>query len=261
MGLFDKITKSIETVGRNVSHEMQRREDTAYLKENILDRFDIRQLKNCCRYYKIGEPNPTEYNWSTGNANKVRLTKAHWIEHVQKKVSLDDIKDYAKKQRISISDVVKEENVLAAQREQIINPTATPAIDIIYPPGTPSKLLQDIIAEIEAFQPAKAYKEESLYQVELNGWLKSKFPSAAIEIQTGYSRPDIVVDDVAIEIKGPTKARDLDTILDKCHRYLQNHDHLIVVLFDVDVKADRYAEWLDSVKTHFPEVPVIRKDF
>lgn len=258
MGFFDKISKSIETAGRKVSYEVQRREDETYLKENVLDRFDIRQLKNCCRYYKIGDPNPTEYNWSTGNSNKVRLTKAHWIEHVRKKVSLDDIKDYAKKQRISISDVVKEENNLATQRAQIINPAATP--DIIEP-STHSKLLQDVIAEIEAFQPAKAYKEESLYQVELNGWLKSKFSSAAIEIQTGYSRPDIVIDDIAIEIKGPTKARDLDTILDKCHRYLQNHDHLVVVLFDVDVKADRYVEWLDSVKTHFPDVPVIRKDF
>ena len=258
MGLFDKISKSIETVGKNVSYERQRREDETYLKENILNRFDIRQLQNCCRYYKIGEPNPTEYNWSTGNSNKVRLTKAHWIEHVRKKVSLDDIKDYAKKQRISISDVVKEENTLATQRAQIINPTATP---VIIEPSAHSKLMLNIIGEIEAFQPAKAYKEESHYQVELNGWLKSKFPSAAIEIQTGYSRPDIVIDNVAIEIKGPTKAKDLDTILDKCHRYLQNHDHLVVVLFDVDVKADRYTEWLDSIKTHFPDVPVIRKDF
>lgn len=258
MGLFDKISKSIETVGKNVSYERQRREDEAYLKENILNRFDIRQLQNCSRYYKVGEPNPTEYNWSTGKTNKIRLTKAHWIEHVQKKVSLDDIKDYAKKQRISITDVVKEENTLTAQRAQIINPTVTP--DILEP-STHSKLLQRVIAEIEAFRPARAYKEESHYQVELNGWLKSKFPSAAIEIQTGYSRPDIVIDNVAIEIKGPTKARDLDTILDKCHRYLQNHDHLVVVLFDVDVKADRYAEWLDSIKTHFPDVPVIRKDF
>lgn len=258
MGFFDKISKSIETAGRKVSYEVQRREDETYLKENILDRFDIRQLKNCCRYYKTGEPDPTEYNWSTGNTNKVRLTKAHWIEHVRKKVSLDDIKDYAKKQRISISDVVKEENNLATQRAQIINPAAT--LDIIEP-SAHSELLRDVIAEIEAFQPAKAYTEEALYQVELNGWLKSKFSSAAIEIQTGYSRPDIVIEDIAIEIKGPTKARDLDTILDKCHRYLQNHDHLVVVLFDVDVKADRYAEWLDSVNSHFPDVPVIRKDF
>lgn len=255
MGLFDKISRSIDTVGKNVAYERQRRADVSYLKKSILERFDIRQLKNCCRYYKIGEPDPTKFNWGTGNLNKVRVTKEHWIEHVQRNVSLDDIKDYAKKQRINLSDIVREESTLAVQREQIIDPTAAP-----MPANNPG-LMQDIIREIEEFQPAKAYKEESLYQVELNGWLKSKFPSADIEIQTGFSRPDIVIDNVAIEIKGPTKAKDLTSVLDKCHRYLQNYDHLVVVLFDVDVQADRYSDWLDSVNTHFPDVPVIRKDF
>lgn len=258
MGLFDKISKSLDTVGKNISYESQKRKDSAYLKENILERFDIRQLKNCCRYYKVGEPDPTKFNWGTGNINKVKLTKAHWIEHVQRNVSLDDIKDYAKKQRINISDVVREEGELAVERAAIL--TGGP----VAPAPAPRRddpFLQSIIAAINQFQPSRAYSEEAHYQLELNGWLKSRFPSAAIEIQTGYSRPDIVVDNVAIEIKGPTKARDLNTIMDKCQRYLQNHDHLIVVLFNVDVAPDRYAEWLDGIQTHYPDVPVIRKDF
>lgn len=187
----------------------------------------------------------------------MKLTKAHWIEHVQRKVSLDEIKDYAKKQRINISDVVREEGELAVERAAILRDGAV-APDPARGPDDP--LLRSVIEAINEFQPARAYKEESHYQIELNGWLKSRFPSTDIEIQTGYSRPDIVVDNVAIEIKGPTKARDLNTIMDKCQRYLQNHDHLVVVLFDVDVKPDRYAEWLDGIQTHYPDVPVIRKD-
>lgn len=257
MGLFDKISKSIDTVGRNLSYENQKRKDVAYLKECILERYDIRQLKNCCRYYKLSEPDPTKFNWGTGNVNKVRLTKAHWIEYVQKNLSLDDIKDYARKQRITISDVLKEEGDLDIERAAILGivPTRDGTAE-----GIDDQFVQTIVAAINKFQPAKAYREESHYQIELNGWLKSQFPAAEIEIQTGYSRPDIVIDNVAIEIKGPTKTRDLNTVMDKCQRYLQNYDHLIVVLFNVDVPADRYIEWLDGITTHFPDVPVIRKD-
>lgn len=275
MGLFDKITKSIGAVEQRIAEENQKqkelaaqraiqREDRArlkkdllYLKECVLERLDIRQLKNCCRYYEIGEPDSTKYNWSTGNRNKIRLTKADWIEHIQDGVTLEDIKDYAKKQRINISDIIKEEEELALKRAAAMRGESIEPDLILYPEN---QILQSIIASINEFQPARAYKEESHYQIELNGWLKSRFPSAGIEIQTGYSRPDIVIDNVAIEIKGPTRARDLNTIMDKCHRYLQNHDHLIVVLFGVDVPADRYAEWLDGIQTHYPDVPVIRKD-
>lgn len=275
MGLFDKISKSIDAVEQRIASESQRqrarqkelaaqrqdranlKKDLQYLKECILERLDTRQLKNCCRYYEIGEPDPTKYNWSTGNRNKIRLTKTHWIEHIQDNLLLDDIKDYAKKQRINISDIIREEEELAlkraaAMRGEEIEPAPTP--------GPDDPFLQSIIASINEFQPARAYTEESHYQIELNGWLKSRFPSAAIEIQTGYSRPDIVVDNVAIEIKGPTRTRDLNTIMDKCHRYLQNHDHLIVVLFNVDVPSDRYADWLDGIETHYPDVLIIRKD-
>jgi len=257
MSIFNKISKSFKTVGRNISHESQRRKDLAYIKESILERFDIRQLRNCCRYYKIGEPDPTKFNWGTGNTNKVRLTKAHWIKHVQRNVSLDNIKDYAKKQRINISDIVREEEDLAGERAAILSGAP---VEPAEPSGPDDPFLQSVMAAINEFEPARAYSEEAHYQLELNGWLKSEFPSADIEVQTGYTRPDIVIDRVAIEIKGPTRARDLNTILDKCYRYLQNYDHLIIVLFDVNVKADRYAEWLDSIKTHFPDVPVIRKD-
>jgi len=69
-------------------------------------------------------------------------------------------------------------------------------------------LFNRVVKEIEKFTPAREkLGHEYNYQLNLHGWLKRKFPSAVIERQKGASRPDIVIDDIAIETKGPTGRR------------------------------------------------------
>lgn len=124
-----------------------------------------------------------------------------------------------------------------------------------------TNVFDDLISSIRDFNPLRVYNEEKYYQIELAGWLKSHFPNSFIdiEVQKGYSRPDIIVDNIAIEIKGPTSSKDLETIFGKCHRYLQDYPYLIVVLFTVQVAEDRYNDWEYGLKQHFPEVIVLRK--
>jgi len=121
------------------------------------------------------------------------------------------------------------------------------------------KLINQVISEIENFRPSRKYHNEFPYQVELVGYLKHKFPNADIEQQKGSSRPDIVVGDVAIEVKGPTKTQDLQTIADKCMRYYQHFGELVIVLFEVDVYEQRYDEWKKGINNTFPNVRIIRK--
>jgi len=113
---------------------------------------------------------------------------------------------------------------------------------------------------IEEFKPAKEkLKHEYNYQLNLHGYLKAKFPSAVIEKPKGSSRPDIVIDDIAIEIKGPTRENELKTIADKCMRYPQHFNNLIIVLFEVEVNQRRYDEWIRGMKRTFPQAIIIRK--
>lgn len=121
------------------------------------------------------------------------------------------------------------------------------------------KTINQVINEISNFKPARTYQNEYPYQLELLGYLKSKFPNADIEQQRGSSRPDIVVGDVAIEIKGPTRTEELKTIADKCMRYYQHFGELIIVLFEVQVYEPRYLEWEKGLKNTFPNVRIIRK--
>ena len=122
------------------------------------------------------------------------------------------------------------------------------------------KIINRVVEEIEKFKPFRKYKEEFPYQLDLARHLKSNFPDVDIEEQKGSSRPDIVVEDVAIEVKGPTRNKDLRTIADKCMRYYQHYGKIVIVLFDVNVYDRYYDEWKHGVKKYFPNVKIIRKD-
>jgi hypothetical protein len=81
-----------------------------------------------------------------------------------------------------------------------------------------------------------------------------------VECQIGSARPDIVIEDIAIEIKGPTTEEGLRSIADKCLRYHHHFKKMIVVLFDIQTKTSRFFnEWEEGLKKHFPDVIVIKK--
>lgn len=118
----------------------------------------------------------------------------------------------------------------------------------------------EIVRAIEEFRSPKKYEKEVRYQDTLFAWLKSRFPDTKMEVQRGSSRPDIVIGDVAIELKGPTNHRDLDSIPSKLMRYPQHFERVIVVLFDVNVNPRYYKEWYTGLSKKHPEVVVIRND-
>lgn len=132
-------------------------------------------------------------------------------------------------------------------------------LENIKPDG--KRLLDRIIDEIKQFNlPKKKLNREESYHLSLYAWLKKSFPSTRIEEQRGGARPDIVIDDVAIEVKGPTTSQDLNSIANKCLIYPQYfHGGTIIVLFDVNVGNRRYNEWLRGMNNALPNVRIIRK--
>ncbi|TMI54375.1 hypothetical protein E6H18_11015 [Candidatus Bathyarchaeota archaeon] len=116
--------------------------------------------------------------------------------------------------------------------------------------------LQRLKIIIEGFRPAKRFDREIRYQDELYGYLLGRLgQGVAIEKQRGRSRPDIVVDEIAIEIKGPTTNQGLQTIADKIARYRLHFSGIVCVLFDVQDET-HFQEWLRGIQD--PGVLVIR---
>jgi len=122
------------------------------------------------------------------------------------------------------------------------------------------QLYYQVVDAIKEFKPSKKWSHEEGYHAELQRELKNHFKNAMVEIQKGSSRPDIVIDDIAIEVKGPTGASELETIPNKVMRYgLHFRKALIIVLFDLRASDRYYKEWLEALKRQFPEVEVIKK--
>jgi len=119
------------------------------------------------------------------------------------------------------------------------------------------KIVNRLTGHIKAFRPLRDYASEWDYHRELQIHIKAVFSDARIEVQTGSSRPDIVVQNVAIEVKGPTYSKDLQTIADKLMRYSQHYDTVIVVLFNVQVNERRYSEWERGIRNTFGDVRII----
>jgi hypothetical protein len=120
-------------------------------------------------------------------------------------------------------------------------------------------LFSRVVSSINEYFPSRIFHNEYSYQLELHGWLRREFPSSQIEMQTGASRPDIVIEDIAIEVKGPTDNRALDTLATKCLKYSQHYSKLIIVLFEPVFSESNFSEISRGIDTHFPNVKIVRK--
>ena len=208
-------------------------------KEQILRRMTFKLLKILCH----------ENHISTESATFNEL-----VAKVKLYVKLDKIISFAKRNQVNIRDIIQD--IDTKKSEWQIKELTEEDIE------QSQSLLTEIQKSILEFIPLRKYFEEILYQDTLATHLRTKLSGSevVIERQKGSSRPDIVVDNIAIEIKGPTNRQALDSVPSKCMRY-KNHfpGGLIVVLFDVQVNDYYYNEWETSLKRTYPDVIVIRK--
>lgn len=121
------------------------------------------------------------------------------------------------------------------------------------------QLVNRVAQAIREYQPPRPLRDEYAYQMGLHGYLAREFKTVEVEVQRGHSRPDIVIGDIAIEVKGPTDTMALQTVPDKAMRYMQKFKHLIVVLFEPRFNEGRYDEWLEGMRHTYNNVIVIRK--
>lgn len=118
-----------------------------------------------------------------------------------------------------------------------------------------NKLLPEKVSQIKekiiTFKPLRLYSKEEPYQIELSWYLKNFFPELNIEISKNYTRPDIIIWNIAIEIKWPTTFSELKTIPDKIIRYTKEWDYLIIVLFNMKISDEIYYNWKRDIEENF----------
>lgn len=65
---------------------------------------------------------------------------------------------------------------------------------------------------------------------------------------------------IAIKIKGPTNNQGLIPIPDKINCYSQHFEHIIIVIFEVQIFERFYREWYEGIMRQYGDlVTIIRK--
>ena len=117
------------------------------------------------------------------------------------------------------------------------------------------ELFERVCNAIRRYIPPKYSSLEIAYQWAIYEYLKHEFPNINIEPPTeDMDRLDIVIGHIGIEIKGPTKNKDLETLLIKCMKYGKYYQKLIFVLFAPEYQPSKFDQIKAEIRTRYPEI-------
>jgi hypothetical protein len=237
------------------SKEKEERQKIMEWKNRIIRTFYEGTVVQLCREQGI---DTMEKRWTTAVSRRgtryqrqynYYFTFEELVALLVKNVSLKKIIDFAKRKGVPIREILLEIDQYYAKKNLVNDPGVIEINDGQY---------LKILEKIDLFKPLLPYYPNELpYQIDLARYLLQYFPNARVEEQRSSARPDIIIDNIAIEIKGPTGERELDTIANKCLRYsLYFEKGLIIVLFDVKVTSRYLDDWQKGVKEKFPHVAI-----
>ena len=225
-------------------------------KSRILRLFYEGTVKQFCHEQGIST---MEKRWTTAVSRKgtryqrqynYYFTYEELVAASMKYVGLQRILDFAKKKGVPVHDIELEIDQYKSKKKQMEKPAMAPEIN--------DSVINRILEKIDQFKPLLPnYPNELSYQLDLGRYLLQYFPTAQLEQQRSSARPDIVIDNIAIEIKGPTYQDGLRSIADKCFRYpLYFEKGLIIVLFDVKVTSRSIDDLKKGLQNKFPHVVI-----
>lgn len=232
MGLLKKISESLKETGKNVSEEIERRQETTQTKRQVLDRFEMGDLKRICKDYGIGEPRPYEENLFTGEKYKKTVTREHFVNRVRDRLTLDQIKNFSDKHKIKIWDILKEERKISESPPQKIQ---EPEKRVTTIEVKRQSEFDSILESIEkSFEPEDV-RDENDFEKQLTQFLKIKYPDRIKrQVGTPKGKIDIVIDNMyAIELKIAESEGKLRNLVGQISDYKKVYSEVAVILLDV----------------------------
>ena len=255
MDILGKIVKTVKDTTNSVKSEIQRREEIAHKKERILSRFTISDLKRLCKEHIGTEPKPYYTNPITEDRIKRTLDKDAYINFIRDKVTLENIINFAGKNKISISDLLAKwqqtENQSASQNmlTQSNIPQTTQITSGENLQQNKSSIQQekpevtdlndfDLILDFikKEFHPDPV-RDETELENQLVQFLRPKYGNAVQEqVPTPYGRIDVVLfNKYALELKLATNKNNLRDMEGQLRDYKKAYSNLAAIILRVNV--------------------------
>jgi hypothetical protein len=260
MAKLDDIINSISQVLENKRNRReflaQHKEDVYFIKMKLLYRFSNKLVKELYSFYAIPQPLPYSFDWEHETKVKIMLTRTHYLKNAADNLAFDQIYTFAQQYGIKCHDLkMEQKHLLEIYLMNIGEKPAPTSKPVKFPPT-----FNNLIKQIENFEPRYRYPRERYYHTELYAKLQVDYPHGISEKGTSDIRPDIVIGKVAIELKGPTYHYDLQSIYSKCFEYLTEYEALVIVLFDLHATEGQFKKVLNNVNRYFPRAVIIRKE-
>lgn len=243
----------------------------SYIKDKIInERMSNNLLNQLCV-----ERNIPLYrkNSRTGRIVKRKLRRDDYISYARKNISLEYIIKFSDRNNLHIGNIIREFNQtkdtvmkthyssieevnrkIFTLKRSILDYDTTHRVDYtnrdVYEFDEYDNIFSKLAYDIGNFKPSHKHPREQLYRAELFTFLKNNgYDDCIEEFQTGDIRPDLVVNgNIAIELKGPTTYEGLKSIFHKIPLYSETYKFIIIVLFDMRVKKDKYYRWFNNIK-------------
>jgi len=249
MGFLKKIGESLKEAGKNISEEIKRRQEIAQTKRQILDRFEMTDLKRICKDYGIEEPLPYEENPITGERYRRTITREHFINRVMDRLTLDQIKNFSDKHRIKIWDILKEERKISEPISQKTYEPEKQEKKVTTIEVKRQSEFDSILESIEkGFEPEDV-RDENDFEKQLTQFLKIKYPEKIKrQVETPKGKIDIVIDNLyAIELKIADRRGKLRDLVGQVHSYKKVYSEVAVILLDVGkMSRSEIKEYVDD---------------
>lgn len=245
MGILEKIGGSFKKVGKALAEEIKTRQEISRTKRRILDMFEMKDLKNICKYYGIGEPSPYEEDFLTGEKYKKKITREDYIDWIVDKLTLEQIKNFCDKHRIRIDDITKKEAVKPETIEKREESREVAPTQIEFPTNKFDSILNSIEQE---FEPEDV-RDENDFEKQLTQFLKIKFPNRVErQVDTPKGKVDIVIDNrYAIELKIADNKGKLRDLVGQVYSYKKIYNEVAVVLLDIGrMSPSEIKEYVDD---------------
>ncbi|MEM2618828.1 MAG: hypothetical protein QW356_05030 [Candidatus Hadarchaeales archaeon] len=225
---MEEITREVEEL---VCGKRETREDR--LKKQILSKFEVKNLKEICKFYRIGEP-PLAWidQVLTGGTRK-----EYYIKWIMERLTLNQITSFCKRHGIEIGDIVggvpkpktAEKMHVKVQKFEVGKPTETEKAQ-----ATEFDSILDCIEK--EFEPENVRDEEEL-RIQLLQFLKARFPDKKPEkgVPTRRGKVDILIAGrYAIELKIADNKGKLRNLVGQLRDYKKEYNEVGVVLLDVN---------------------------
>jgi len=235
----NKVKKGVKQISDNFSRKREIKE----LKERLLRQLTVSQLKGVKKKHNI-----------VFSQRKERLLKDDYVSYLAKKLSFDKVIEIAKRKKVSkkkINQIKYEKKEIESKyekkKEKRWSKKDAEPEEVINEEKPKLKELVTYIRDLTL--PDKIMDERELHNVILTNIKNNgNFEEVYSEPTKEGVRPDILAENIAIELKVPKSRKDFDSGFFQALRYskLENIEGIILVVYATDEKMFELAKEYDE---------------